>query len=645
MNYKLKVIMNLVIAALLVAASRGGNPAGNARLERQDPQPEFGSAAAKFHPAQAASQTLSSALAASTNLSATVYSWVKTWGGSSDEVGAGLAVDGAGNVYVSGYFNGTVDLDPGPGVDSHTSNGGRDVFLSKFDANGNFIWTRTWGGSGDERGESVAVDSSGNVYVAGPFRMTVDFDPGSGVDSHTAPGVGSDNDAFLSKFDSNGNFQWAKTWGGIYGDEAYCVVVDRSGNAYVVGDFSSPTVDFDPGPGVDNHTMHGFFDAFLTKFVSDGTFLWARTWGGEGYDDGPGVAVDSLGNVYVAGMYGSTDPNLNFDPAGGAGGLGHQAHDSGSIVDVFLSKFDSSGTFQWVATWGAQGNDDVGQNVVVDGANNVYVGGRFGCSAFAVNCTPRSCDFNPGAGIDYHTSNGFLDAFVSKFDSSGTFQWVKTWGGTGVDAESGLATDSSNNLYVTGIFSNTVDFGSGSGVLSNGLWDASLSKFDANGIFQWVKTWGGTGDDGNNKVARDMAGNVYVVGWFHGAVDFDPGSSVDTHTALGGSDAFLSKFASFPLQLRGTPGDRTIYLNWKVNVTLPVTATWTISYTGGPGNPASPITGLGEPTRTYVITNATNYIWYDITLNAMVDGSADLTDTVRVMPTDRFVYLPLIMRQ
>ena len=114
---------------------------------------------------------------------------------------------------------------------------------------------------------------------------------------------------------------------------------------------------------------------------------------------------------------------------------------------------------------------------------------------------------------------------------------------------------------------------------------------------------------------------------------FDPGGGVDNHTAIGGSDAFFSNFLP-SLKLWGAPGDRTIYLNWNVNVTLPVTATWTISYTGGPGSPASPIAGLVEPTRAYAITNATNYIWYDMTLNAMVDGSAVLTDTVRVMPTE-----------
>jgi hypothetical protein len=641
MIYRLKVIMYLVSAALLVAASGGGY------------QPAM---AVGYHPAGGgvglndnltilASRTWSPALAASTNLSATVYSWAKTWGGNASSVQANnIVVDGASNLYVTGEYTGTVAFNPAGGA-SHTSNGAQDAFLSKFASDGTFQWVKTWGGTGRDVSNGIVVDSSGNVYVSGPFVNTVDFNPSGGA-SHTS-NAGGMNNIFLSKFASDGTFQWVKTWGPSDGGaEGYSIAIDGSNNVYVVGDFSGTTCDFNPWGTHDVHTNHPtdpswthgpLFDAYLSKFDSSGNFLWAKTWGGEGYDDGPGVAVDGLGNVYVGGMYASQ--TINFDPAGGLGGLGHPAHDSGIVVDVFLSKFNSSGIFQWVRTWGGQGTDEVGQTVTVDRSNNVYVAGRFGCT---------NCDFNPGPGgtADLRSSHGGLDAFVSKFDASGTFQWAKTWGGTGWDSLAGLTTDGSNNVYATGIFANTVDFGSGSGVSSQGQWDAFLSKFDSSGNFQGAETWGGPGDDGCNKLARDAAGNVYVAGWFQNTVDFDPGSGVDNHTAMGGKDAFLSMFTPSlsSLELWGRPGDRTIYLDWQVNVTLPITATWTISYAGGPGSPASPITGLVEPTRAYAITNTTNYIWYDMTLNAMVGGSAVLTATVQVMPTDKFVYLPLVQK-
>jgi hypothetical protein len=166
---------------------------------------------------------------------------------------------------VTGYFDGTVDFDPGSGVDPHSSNGAEDIFLSKFDSSGNFIWARTWGVG---NGYGVVVDGSGNAYVTGWFYDTVDFDPGSEIDNHTSNGI---NDIFLSKCDSSGNYKWARTWGGSDGEEGKSVAVDGSGNPYVTGYFQL-TVDFDPGSGVDNHTSNGDWDIFLSKYDSNGNW-------------------------------------------------------------------------------------------------------------------------------------------------------------------------------------------------------------------------------------------------------------------------------------------------------------------------------------------------------------------------------------
>ena len=372
------------------------------------------------------------------------FLWVRTWGGVGYDGGISVGLDGSGNVYATGFFQVAVDLDPGAGVDDHISNGGSDVFLSKFDSGGSFLWARTWGGGCNDHSSSVAVDGSGSAYVAGDFsgEGPTDFDPGPGVDNHTSSIWPN---AFLSKFDSCGNFLWARTWGGYNGEDAESVALDGSGNAYVTGVFGTTPLDFDPGAGVDNHVSNGAGDAFLSKFDSGGNYLWARTWGGTDYDVGFSVVLECPGNAYVAGYFSAT---ADFDP-----GAGVDYHVSNGSDDVSLSKFDSGGDFLWARTWGGPYGDDVGRSVAVDGSGNAYVAGYYYGTA----------DLDPGPGVDYHTYGG-RDAFLSKFDSSGSLLWACTWQGIGNKEVSSVGVDGFGNAYVTGGLWGTVDFNPGAGV-------------------------------------------------------------------------------------------------------------------------------------------------------------------------------------
>ncbi len=485
-----------------------------------------------------------------------VFNWAKTWGGSTAGVIAKNAqVDTAGNIYVVGEFSGTVQFDPtgaNPSGTITSNNGTVDAFLSKFDASGQFLWVRTWGsgpsggnpkqGYGRDAANGLGLDAAGNSYVIGLYQSTVNFGSGIVATSNAPAGY---NNIFLARFAPDGTTQWVRTWGGLIGGEGYSVAVDTvHGAVYAEGDWSTVpntgTVDFNPaGPTHDLHANHGFYDAFLSKYDLNGNFQWARTWGGEGYDDGPGVAVDTAGNVYVGGMYGSQQ--INFDPAGGSAGLGHPATNTGNTVlyvDIFLSKFDASGNFQWVRTWGGldgggKGTVNAGEVVVTDGADSVYIVGRFGCAA---------CNFNAGltGNADLHSSHGDADAFISKYDVNGHFIWAKTWGGAGADQAVGAAVDRAHNVYVGGIISATVDLGGGP-VTSKGLLDASLSMFATDGTFQWAQTWGGPGNDYSLGVTLDGVGSMYTFGSFQNTVDLNPSSGIDQHTATGGEDAYLSK--------------------------------------------------------------------------------------------------------
>jgi hypothetical protein len=466
------------------------------------------------------------------------WQWTRTWGGNNDIGGWGLdgycvAVDNFGNIYAGGGYYDTVDFDPGDGVDEHTSNGSKDCFISKFNSSGEFQWAKTWGGiqaysdPNHDCVTAIAVDQSGCLYAAGYFGsfQPVDFDPGDGYDFHSSNG--GRHDAFLSKFDSSGNFIWARTWGGNLWDGINGnIAVDSLGNIYTSGAFES-MVDFDTGAGSDNHSSNGAADCFLNKFDSSGNFCWARTWGGGAYDRSSGVSVDSSGNVYVTGLFSAI---VDFNP-----GSGIDNHFSFGGYDAFLSKFASTGDFEWAGTWGGSGWD-MGINITTDNNGNAYVSGRF----------DTSVDFDPSADSAIRISNGGADAYLSKLDSNGNLDWVNTWGSTFDDLGMAVAVDSQGSSYVTGRFEGTVDFDPGSGasnVDSNGKFDVYMSKFGQVGDFVNVYTWGSSGGDCGHHIVVDQYGYQYVVGRFEYTVDFDPGDGVDSHTAIGDVDFFLSKFA------------------------------------------------------------------------------------------------------
>ena len=477
--------------------------------------------------------------------------WARTWGGPDGTHASSAAVDmdSSGNVYVGGDFKGTCDLDPGPGVQEYAGNGLTNAFLGEFSSDGEFEWACAWGGESFSDYcwlEGVALDGSGRIYVTGSFTGTVDLDPGPGVVEHWSSHQG---DGYLSKFGATGELEWVRTWGADDGDmdsgaRSLGVTVDGSGEVCITGHFQG-TVDFDPGAATDHHIStltddgHNSDDVFLSKFDSSGEFQWARTWGGKSDDSGLDVAGDGSGIVYVTGGYWDT---VDFDT-----GPGTDEHTSNGGSDVFLSKFDSSGAFQWARTWGGetanQPGHENGKGVVTYGPGDIYVTGSFS----------DTVDFDPGAGVDEHTSNGGFDAFVSKFNSTGEFRWARTWGGHAgllrYDWGSDVSVGDWGNVYVTGSFHSSVDFDPGPGTDTHTACGNSryafLSKFESNGDFAWARTWGGVeyASASGYGVALDGSGNAYVTGAFCWTVDFDPGEGIDYQTGnIDASHAFLSKF-------------------------------------------------------------------------------------------------------
>jgi len=437
--------------------------------------------------------------------------WARHWGSTGDDRGYGIAVDGSGNVYTTGAFEGTVDFDPGPATVNLTSSGSGDVFVSKLDSSGNYAWARHWGSTGDDRGYGIAVDGSGNVHTIGAFAGTVDFDPGAPSVDLASSGF---DDVFVSKLDSSGTYVWAKAWGATGYDYGFGITVDGSGNVYSTGRFQG-TVDFDPGaPSVDLASGGGF-DVFVSKLDSSGTYVWAKTWGATGNDAGRGIAVDGSGNVHTVGyFYGTVD----FDPGAGTVNLV-----SGGGIDVFVSKLDSSGTYAWARHWGST-DGDVGRGITVDGTGNVYSTGTFW----------NTVDFDPGAPSVDLASSGYGDVFVSKLDSSGTYVWARHWGYSGDDAGRGIALDGLGNVHTTGAFKWTVDFDPGPGTLnvtSAGGQDVFVSKLAPSTCNGLPVTW----DMTTQGAFTGTLGDDVVLGT-DGPDVIDTLAGNDTVCGLGGDD-------------------------------------------------------------------------------------------------------------
>jgi hypothetical protein len=256
--------------------------------------------------------------------------WVDGLGGTDWEFPESLTIDDAENVYVTGHFAGTTDFDPGVGTYNLTSAGLYDIYISKLDANGNFVFAKSMSGTGDNHSLSIAMDASGNIFTAGYFYSTCDFDPGLGVHELTA--VGS-TDIFISKLDASGNFVWVKQIGGTLLDNVFSMKLDVTGNIYTCGYFQG-TVDFDPGPGTTNYTSAGVQDIFILKLDASGNFLWNNAIGGTAADIATELVLDVTGNICATGYFSQT---VDFDPGGDTANL-----ISNGDKDVFVVKFGNT---------------------------------------------------------------------------------------------------------------------------------------------------------------------------------------------------------------------------------------------------------------------------------------------------------------
>lgn len=470
-------------------------------------------------------------LMASVSMYAQSYEWAATLGGSLADRGQGIMTDANGNVYTTGFFEGTADFDPNPSVSRNlSSSGNKDAFIQKLDANGDLVWAGVFGGSSDEEGVAIAVDGLGNIYVSGYFFGTADFNPGPPITNLTSNGG---RDGYVVKLDSNGVFQWARSFGGPNDDQVRHMVVDSAGNVYTTGFFFG-TGDFDPGPGTLNLNSEGNKDVFVQKLDPQGNLVWAKSFGGSSIDEVRRISVDPSGNVYTTGDFRGTS---DFDPDTGTFSLSAPTPAGATVVnwDAFVQKLDTDGNFFWAKNFGGL-DREIAYSIGVDGAGNVYTCGTFRDTA----------DFDPGVNTANLIALNGHDMFVSKLSASGDFRWARAFSGVTVNEAYSVHVDPSGNVYTTGTFNSTVDFDPGAGVAnlrSAGSADIFVQKMDSAGLYQWAIAFGGAGVDAGINVYVDQNENLYTTGYFSGVGDFDPDTSSSNFTSNGSLDVFTHKLA------------------------------------------------------------------------------------------------------
>ncbi len=366
--------------------------------------------------------------------------------------------DPEGNVYIGGGTSG--DL-------GGAATGVRDAWITKFDSNGNQLWNQQFGTADSENSWALANDGS-NIYVAGSTSGNL---------------AGSDlggEDAYLSKFDRDGNLLWARQFGSSTFDQSFAVVTDSQGNIYQSG----YTVGNVGGPNKNEGDIQPSTDPWLTKFDSDGNQLWTRQFGTISNDDTYGLATDKDDNIIMGGW---TFKDLAGENAG--------------FYDPWITKFDGDGNQLWTRQFGTVDYDFL-WDLDTDSNGNIYATGWTLGDLGGVN-------------------TGSYDPWIAKYDSDGNQKWLRQFGSSGDDGSflGGIEIDSNDNVFLTGYTDSNL------GGDNAGSYDAWVARYDTKGNQVWLEQFGTSDYDYAGSVSSDNNGSLYVTGVTEGSLgDLNAGS-------------------------------------------------------------------------------------------------------------------------
>ncbi|RZJ70779.1 MAG: T9SS type A sorting domain-containing protein [Flavobacterium sp.] len=445
--------------------------------------------------------------------------WHGAFGGPQNDAGTSMSLAPDGSLYITGNFSGTVDFDPGTGVENRTATGGVNTFIQKLSTTGALLWVKTLNLNTVAFASLCKTDAAGNVYIAAPFTGTADLDPGAGVANVV---TSLNNNTFLLKLNSAGEYVWARAMEAAQASPngVYALQTDANGNVYSSGYYNGSLTQ-----GSTTVTSAGTIDSFIQKYDANGNAQWLKSFGGAYIDYASGIVIDGAGNIFVTGVFQSTsdlDPGVSQFIVVGQG-----------LTDAFISKLSPNGEFIWAKTLGGNNQEGFG-DVKIDNTGNIYLAAYSNSTGMTIATQPTTT----------FSTTGDYDSILLKIDSAGNPLWVRQFGGTGSDFATRLLLDTAGKIVVVGQFTGMLNFGSlAPNTLTNaGGSDLYITRFSAEGEFTDVFGIGGSGADSCYEFFADAAGDYYMLGLYTQSLDLDPSAATATITSNGFEDYFVAKY-------------------------------------------------------------------------------------------------------